>query len=143
SKGLGAPVGSVVLGSAEFIERCRRERKLFGGAMRQVGIIAAGGLWAVQHNIERLAEDHANARLLAEGLNKLDLFDIDLSRVETNIVIAELTGPEDSAAVVEKMKKVDVLAVPFGPKKIRFVPHLDVTSADCEEALARIESAFG
>ena len=142
SKGLGAPVGSVVLGSAEFIERCRRERKLFGGAMRQAGIIAAGGLYALQHNMERLAEDHANARLLAEGLNKLDCFDVDLSRVQTNIVIVDLCCDEDSAAVVEKMKQVYLLAVPFGPKKIRFVPHLDVTSADCEEALARVESAF-
>ena len=140
SKGLGAPVGSVVLGSAEFIERCRRERKLFGGAMRQVGIIAAGGLYALQHNMERLTEDHANARLLAEGLNKLDLFDIDLSRVETNIVVAKLTGDRDSMRFVEKLKDIHVLTVPFGPKKIRFVPHLDVTRADCEEALARIES---
>jgi len=142
SKALGAPVGSVILGSAELIKRCHRERKLFGGGMRQVGIIAAGGLYAVRHNIGRLVEDHANARLLAEGLNKVSIFQVDMSRVQTNIVVAELTGREDSAAIVEKMKKVNVLAVPFGRKKIRFMPHLDVTRADCEEALARIENLF-
>lgn len=142
SKGLGAPVGSVILGSKEFIVRAHRERKLFGGAMRQAGIIAAGGLYAVQHNIERLAEDHANARRLGEGLNKVNIFQVNMSRVETNIVVANLTGEDDSAAVAEKMKTVNVLAVPFGPKRIRFVPHLDITRSDCEEALARIGDLF-
>jgi threonine aldolase len=143
SKALGAPVGSVILGSAEFITRAHRERKLFGGAMRQVGIIAAGGLYAVQNNIERLVEDHANARLLGEGLSRLDLFEVDMSRVETNIVVAHLPGPEDSAAIAEKMKKVNVLAIPFGPTSLRFVPNMDTNRTDCEEALSRIESLFG
>ncbi len=138
SKGLGAPIGSVVLGTREFIEKCRRERKLFGGGMRQVGIIAAAGLYAVRNNIERLAEDHANARFMAEGLNELDLFNVDMSRVETNIVIVDVTGDNSPADVCSKMEETGVRALPFGPKQIRFVLHLDVSRSDCEEALKRI-----
>jgi len=138
SKGLGAPIGSMILGTREFIETCRRERKLFGGAMRQVGIIAAAGLFAVKNNIARLAEDHANARLLAEGLQSISVFSVDLSRVETNIVIANITGEETAESVLSKLKSVGVWAVPFGPTKIRMVTHLDVTRTDCEEALERI-----
>ncbi|MFH1373349.1 MAG: GntG family PLP-dependent aldolase [bacterium] len=143
SKGLGAPIGSIVLGSAEFIERCRRIRKLFGGGMRQVGIIAAAGLYAVRHNLERLADDHANARLLAEGLDRIDLFEVDLSRVQTNIVVAKVTGDRTAEVVIQKLKEADVWVVPFGPKQIRMVTHLDVTRADCEEALARIRRTCG
>jgi len=142
SKGLGAPIGSMILGTAEFIERCRRERKLFGGGMRQVGIIAAGGLYAVRNNISRLIDDHANARLLAEGLSKFDLFDIDLTRVQTNIVIVNIVSDDFSDGVLERMAKVGVWAVPFGPKKLRFVTHLDVSRPDCEEALKRLDSVF-
>lgn len=138
SKGLGAPIGSLVLGPAEFIEKCRRERKLFGGGMRQAGIIAAAGLYALKHNIDRLAEDHSNARWLAEGINGLGLFEVDMSRVETNIVVARVTGDCSAETLLEKLKSVNVLAVPFGPNKIRFVTHLDVSRADCEEALERI-----
>ena len=141
SKGLGAPIGSLALGSAELIEKCLRERKLFGGAMRQVGIIAAAGLYAVQNNIKRLTEDHANAKIIAEGLNRLKTFSVDMTRVDTNLVIANLNGDTGSETVAEKMKTVGVAAVPFGPKKIRFVTHLDVSRADCEEALKRIGTA--
>ena len=143
SKGLGAPIGSAITGSREFIERCRRERKLFGGGMRQVGIIAAGALYAVQHNVERLAEDHASARLLAEGLDALPGFRVDMDRVETNIVVAHLTDGRSSAAVCERMREVDVWALPFGPDKVRFVTHLDVSRSDCEEALQRLDRLFG
>jgi len=139
SKGLGAPIGSMILGTREFIEICRRERKLFGGAMRQVGIIAAAGLFAVKNNIARLAEDHANARLLAEGLQSIPIFNVDLSRVETNIVIANITGEETAESVLGRLKSVGVWAVPFGPKRIRMVTHLDVTRTDCEEVLERIK----
>ena len=142
SKGLGAPVGSMILGSAEFIEKCRRVRKLFGGGMRQVGIIAAAGYYAVKHNIARLADDHANAKVLAEGLNRLSTFDVDMSRVQTNIVVADITGGSTAQSVLEKMKEVNLWAVVFGPKKIRMVAHLDVTRADCEEALERISTLF-
>jgi len=139
SKGLGAPIGSMILGTREFIEICRRERKLFGGAMRQVGIIAAAGLFAVKNNIARLAEDHANARLLAEGLQSIPIFNVDLSRIETNIVIANITGEETAESVLARLKSVGVWAVPFGPKRIRMVTHLDVTRTDCEEALDKIK----
>ncbi|RKX24414.1 MAG: low-specificity L-threonine aldolase [Candidatus Zixiibacteriota bacterium] len=142
SKGLGAPVGSMILGSAEFIDRCRRERKLFGGGMRQAGIIAAAGLYALKNNLERLTEDHANARNLAEGLNQFQMLSVDLSRVETNIVLADISGPETVESVLGKMKDVGVLAVPFGPKRIRMVTHLDVTRSDCNEALDQIREVF-
>jgi threonine aldolase len=138
SKGLGAPVGSMILGSREFIEKCRWERKIFGGGMRQVGIIAAGALYGVEHNIPRLAEDHANAKYLANALNELPQFTVDMSRVETNIVIAQLDSDATRDATIVRMKDVGVLAVPFGPKKIRFVTHLDAPRSDIEEAVDRV-----
>ena len=136
SKGLGAPIGSLALGSAEFIEKCRRERKLFGGGMRQVGIIAAAGLYAIKNNIGRLAEDHANAKLLAGGLNELAAFEVDLSKVDTNIVVAKIATGESSDVMSERLKQFGVLAIPFGKTKLRFVTHLDVNRAECEQALA-------
>ena len=136
SKGLGAPIGSLALGSAEFIEKCRRERKLFGGGMRQVGIIAAAGLYAIKNNIGRLAEDHANAKLLAGGLNELAAFEVDLSKVDTNIVVAKIATGESSDVMSERLKQFGVLAIPFGKTKLRFVTHLDVNRVDCEQALA-------
>jgi len=142
SKGLGAPIGSMVIGSAEFVAKSRRQRKLFGGGMRQVGIIAAAGLYALKHNVNRLAEDHANARLLAEGLNHFEIFDVDLNRVETNIVVAGIATDETAESVLEKLREVGVWGVPFGPKRIRMVAHLDVSRADCEEALERIGKLF-
>ncbi len=142
SKGLGAPIGSMIVGSKEFITKCLRERKLFGGGMRQVGIIAAAGLYAVKHNIRRLAEDHANAKLLAAGLNEFKLLDVDISRVETNIVVAKISSGETSDIVAERMMKVNVLGIPFGPKKLRFVTHLDVSKSDCEEALSRLKGVL-
>jgi threonine aldolase len=142
SKGLGAPVGSMILGSDEFIQKALRERKLFGGGMRQVGIIAAAGIYAVKNNIESLKNDHKNARLLAEGLSKIEMFEIDLSRVETNIILIDILGGETADSVLEKMKEVNVWAVSFGPKRIRMVTHLDVSRSDCEEALDRIKSIF-
>ena len=142
SKGLGAPIGSLVLGSAMFVEKARRERKLFGGGMRQVGIIAAAGLHAVQNNIPRLIEDHENAQYLAHSLNRFDCFEIELDRVETNIVVAHITDGRDSQEIAEAMKPVSVWAIPFGPKKIRFVTHLDVSRADCEEAISRLHTVL-
>ena len=142
SKGLGAPIGSMILGSKEFISKCLRVRKLFGGGMRQVGIIAAAGLYAVQNNITRLVEDHKNARWLAEQLNAFEVFDIDMSRVETNIILANTTGDNTAESVLTQMKDVGVLAVPFGYRTIRFVTHLDVPREDCEEALSRLKTIF-
>ena len=140
SKGLGAPIGSVVASTADFIEKCRRERKLFGGGMRQVGIIAAAGLYALKNNISRLSEDHVNARFFAEALDEFECFTVDLTRVQTNIVLVDIVTDESADSMLERMKKVGVLAVPFGPKQIRFVTHLDVNRADFEEALGRLKS---
>jgi len=136
SKGLGAPIGSMILGSRNFIEKARRNRKLFGGAMRQVGIIASAVIYALDNNIKRLAEDHINAKLLAEGLNDIDGFDIDLSRVQTNIIIADISGTnKGSNEVSSVLEENGVLSVPFGPTKIRFVTHLDVSREECEKAI--------
>jgi len=136
SKGLGAPIGSMILGSRGFIEKARRNRKLFGGAMRQVGIIASAVIYALDNNINRLADDHANARLLAEGLNNCDGFDIEMSRVQTNIIIAEISGiNKGSNEVASVLEENGVLTVPFGPTKIRFVTHLDVSREECEKAV--------
>lgn len=142
SKGLGAPVGSMVLGSGSLIEKCRRERKLFGGAMRQVGIIAAAALYAVKNNIPRLAEDHANAKTLAAGLNESSIFTVDMSRVETNIVVANIKSGSSSEKLAAELKGLGVLAVPFGRTKLRFVTHLDVSAETCREAVTRINAKF-
>jgi len=140
SKALGAPVGSLVIGSKEFITKAIRTRKLFGGGMRQVGILAAAGLYAIENNIERLKEDHDKARLLAEGLNKIDRFKVDLKRVQTNIVIVDIadTGQTPDEMMAE-LDKHDVLAIAFGPTQLRFVTHLDVTMEECKKALDIIE----
>ncbi len=142
SKGLGAPIGSLILGSRKFVEKCRRERKLFGGGMRQVGIIAAAGLYAVRNHIERLAEDHTKARIIAEGLHGVGPFRFDMKRVQTNIVIAELEGGITSEEILQRMREIGVWALPFGPTKIRFVTHLDVSQHDCVEAVRRVSDLF-
>ncbi|MFQ5607578.1 MAG: threonine aldolase family protein [Candidatus Zixiibacteriota bacterium] len=139
SKGMGAPLGSLTIGTEDFIQQARRTRKLFGGGMRQVGIVAAAGLYALDHNLPKLEQDHANARLLAERLNGLDGIRVDLSRVETNIVIADIAGSNMSPVdFTEKAKQAGVWSVPFGKTAVRFVTHLDVSEADCREAVQRI-----
>ncbi len=142
SKGLGAPVGSMIIGSSEFIEKCRRERKLFGGGMRQAGIIAAAGLYAAKNNIKGLANDHSNARILAEGLNVLETFEIDMEKVQTNIVAIYLKSDSKAGEVIEKMASIGIRAVAYSETKIRFVTHLDVSEDDCKEAVQRISKAF-
>jgi threonine aldolase len=132
----------MILGSREFIDLCRRERKLFGGGMRQAGIIAAAGLYAVKNNIHRLADDHANAKFLAESLDEFKLFTVDMKRVQTNIVLADITGEHTADEVLAKMKEVGVWGVPFGVKRIRMVTHLDVDRGACEEAVARMKKIF-
>ncbi len=137
SKGLGAPVGSMVLGTKEFIGRARRTRKLFGGGMRQVGILAAAGIYAVEHNLARLAEDHANARYLAEQFAAMPGISIDLETVQTNIVIITVDPKKMSVATfVSRLAERGVLCVPFGGDRVRFVPNLDTTDEDCRLAAA-------
>ncbi len=141
SKGLGAPVGSILAGTGEFIARARKYRKLLGGGMRQAGILAAAGLVALQ-TVDRLAEDHAHARLLAEALAEVPGVAVDLERVQTNIVLADVAGTGMNAAqYVAALREKGVLAVTFGPHLVRFVTHRDVTRSDVERAAAIIGKA--
>lgn len=137
SKGLGAPVGSLISGSREFIEKARRTRKLFGGGMRQVGILAAAGIYALEHNISRLAEDHANARFLGASFDKLPGLSVDLETVQTNIVVVEVDpGRMAVGDFVSRMAAQGVLCVAFGARRVRFVPNLDTGDDDCRQAAA-------
>ena len=139
SKGLSAPVGSILNGSADFIVRARQMRRMVGGGMRQVGVIAAAGIVALETMVERLAQDHENARLLAEGLATVPGIRLDPSSVQTNIVVFELEGWE-SPDFLAALKEVGVLAVPFGPHRIRMVTHNDVSREDVEKALEQTRS---
>lgn len=134
SKGLGAPVGSMLVGSRESIDRARVFRKALGGGMRQAGVLAAAGLIALDEMPKRLHEDHANARLLAEAVATCESVEIDLSAVETNIVIFALRGEGDAAALVRALKEQGVLASAIGPHAVRLVTHYDVSREDCVRA---------
>jgi threonine aldolase len=134
SKGLGAPVGSALTGTAEFIARARRFRKQFGGGMRQAGIIAAGALYALENHRSRLAEDHANARALAEGLARIPGVKIDLATVETNIVMIQLPSAP-VGKVVEALKASGVWVLANLPDRIRAVTNLNVSEEDITRAL--------
>jgi threonine aldolase len=143
SKGLGAPVGSMLLGDAGFIELARRYRKLLGGGMRQVGIIAAAGLYALRHNIARLAEDHVRARQLAERLTRIAVLDIDMETVQTNIIVIDVGRSRHSVdECVLLLEKSGVLVVPFGRTTIRAVTHLDIDDEDVEQAVSVFEQVF-
>jgi threonine aldolase len=134
SKGLGAPVGSMLVGSAESMARARLFRKALGGGMRQAGVLAAAGLIALEQGPKRLHEDHANARLLAEALANIDSVAIDLDSVETNIVIFRLTDGLGATDVVKRLKARGILASAFAADAIRLVTHLDVDRAACVSA---------
>ena len=135
SKGLGCPVGSLIAGRRDDISRARRARRMFGGAMRQSGILAAAGLYALEHNLARLAEDHANARLLAERLVGLRSVGLDLATVQSNIVIFRMEqGAPDAAAIVAGAQETGVLVSAFGVRIVRAVTHLDVTRDQCRHA---------
>jgi threonine aldolase len=127
SKGLGAPIGSLIAGSKDLIKRCHRFRKMHGGGMRQAGILAAAGLHAIEHHRFRIADDHANARALAEAVANVRGAQVDLRRVETNIVMIDLTDERASAeAVCAQAKAEGILLGSAGPRRIRAVTHLDV-----------------
>ena len=134
SKGLCAPVGSMLVGSKELMDQARIYRKALGGGMRQVGVLAAAGLIALEKMPARLHEDHANARLLAEALSNIECVEIDLDSVETNIVIFKVTGGVSATDLVARLKGRGVLASTLGPSMIRLVTHHDVTRADCVKA---------
>ena len=133
SKGLGAPVGSMLVGSKELMARAKSIRKALGGGMRQVGILAAAGLIALEEGPGRLAEDHENARILAEAVAESGLVEIDLGAVQTNIVIFRLIAG-DAAGYVARLKARGLLASAIGSDAVRFVTHLDVDRAECERA---------
>jgi threonine aldolase len=143
SKGLGAPVGSLLVGSSEFIEKARVYRKLFGGGMRQAGVLAAAGLLALEKSPGRLHEDHANARHLAEGLARLPGVEVDLAKVQTNIVIFDVTGTGRTAADISgALAKRNVLANPTDKYSIRMLTHCDVDRAGIDRALAAFREAL-
>ena len=133
SKGLGAPAGSMLVGSREAMERARTFRKALGGGMRQAGVLAAAGLIALHEMTARLVDDHANARLLAEAVAAEPSAEIDLAAVETNIVIFRLRGG-DAAAFCRGLREKGVLASPIGPDSVRFVTHFDVDREACRRA---------
>lgn len=144
SKGLGAPAGSVLAGSAELVGRCVRYRRMQGGAMRQVGLLAAAGLYAVEHNRERLAEDHANTRRIAERIHTSRKIAVDLGRLHTNILMFQLAaGAPDAASFVELARERGLLVFAFGPRTVRVVTHLDVSVGQCERAAELILEIAG
>ena len=138
SKGLGAPVGSILLGSREAIDRARIYRKALGGGMRQAGILAAAGLIALEEMPARLAEDHANARFLAETVAKCPAAEVDLTAVQTNIVIFALRQKGEAPALVAKLKENGILSSAIGPDHLRLVTHYDVSREDCDICAAAL-----
>lgn len=126
SKGLGAPVGSVLLGNKDFIQKARRVRKVFGGGMRQAGYLAAAGIYALENNIDRLALDHRHAKQIEEALTQKD-FVGEIMPVETNIIIFEVTGKFTPKTFAGKLKEYDILVSAISPSQVRMVLHLDVT----------------
>lgn len=138
SKGLGAPVGSLLLGSKDFIKQARRVRKVFGGGMRQAGIIAAGGLYALKNNVERLKEDHRRAKQLESTLSQLSWVK-EVVPVETNIVVSILNDASTRDLIIQKLKEENILIMAFGEGMLRMVTHLDNSDADIERACTILE----
>ena len=141
SKGLGAPVGSALLGSRENIERARKYRKIFGGGMRQVGILAAGALFALEHNIERLKDDHEKAKWLATELSHITGVHLDLDSVQTNIIIFTINGGAERAEqFISQLKTNGILISDMGNATLRAVTHLDVSMEQIKKAVALIKT---
>lgn len=138
SKGLGAPVGSVLVGNAAFIKRARRWRKVFGGGMRQAGSLAAAGIYALDHHVDRLKQDHQKALLVKEALVKKD-FVTEIFEVETNIVIAKIEGKYNATQLASVLKEQNILVIAMTPALVRFVLHLDITDEMLTTTIATIE----
>ena len=138
SKGLGAPVGTVLLGSHDFIDKARRIRKVLGGGMRQAGYLAAAGIYALENNIARLAEDHLHAKQIAEALSKKE-FVGRIMPVETNILIFEILQPYTAKSFADALAKFDILAMDISPTQIRMVTHLDITDKMVQNLVTLIE----
>jgi threonine aldolase len=138
SKGLGAPVGSVLVGNAAFIKKARRWRKVFGGGMRQAGSLAAAGIYALDHHVDRLKQDHEKALLIKDALVKKD-FVADVFEVETNIVIAKIEGKYNATQLAALLKEHHILVIAMTPALVRFVLHLDITDEMLTTTIATIE----
>jgi threonine aldolase len=138
SKGLGAPVGSVLVGDAAFIKKARRWRKVFGGGMRQAGSLAAAGIYALDHHVDRLKQDHEKALLIKEALVKKD-FVTEVFEVETNIVIAKIEGKYNATQLAALLKEHHILVIAMTPALVRFVLHLDITDEMLSTTIATIE----
>jgi threonine aldolase len=144
SKGLSCPIGSLLVGSKEFIDQARVYRKMVGGGMRQAGVIAAPGIFALKNLVTRLREDHENAHTLAKGLAAMDGVSVDMASVQTNIVIANVAGTGMSSdEFVTLCKKHGVLIFSFGPETVRFVTHRGIDHMDIEDLLQRLEKMLG
>jgi threonine aldolase len=142
SKGLGAPAGSMLAGSAAIVSRAHHARRMLGGAMRQVGILAAAGLYALDHHLDRLGEDHEHARQIATRLAQSPRIALDFSTVQTNIVVFHLAeGAPDAETVIARARTNGVLVVAFGPRTVRAVTHFDVSREDCERGAEMLLSA--
>lgn len=139
SKGLGAPVGSVLLGKKEFIKKARRWRKVFGGGMRQAGMLAAAGIYALEHHVDRLAIDHQHAKVIEAALLKKEYI-ASVLPVETNIIIATVAGKYTAPQLVEKLKEKDIAVIAMSPTLIRFVVHLNLSASDIEKTIETIQS---
>ena len=137
SKGLGAPVGSLLVGSADFIKEARRFRKAMGGGMRQAGFLAAAGIYALDNHVSRLTQDHEYARILAQALAKLDFVE-NIRAVQTNIVIFDVKKPLTADIYLAQLAKKGIKAAAFGPQTIRFVTHLDFTNAMLQTVLENL-----
>ena len=134
SKSLGCPVGSLLLGKKDFIKKARRIRKVFGGGMRQAGFLAAAGIYALQHNIERLAEDHTHAKQIAGAIAGKD-FITQVLPVETNIIIFELNNSISAPELVAKLKEQNIIGYAISPNRVRLVVHLDITKEMTETTI--------
>jgi len=144
SKGLGAPVGGVLAGSAAFIAEARRYKHIFGGAMRQAGIIAAAGVYALEHHVARLADDHENARTLAAGLGDIPGVTVENPEPETNIIFFDIAGTGlASADFLARIKARGVRMGAMGPRRLRAVTHLDISADDVETALTVVRDELG
>ena len=136
---MGAPVGSLLIGPRDFIKKARRIRKVFGGGMRQAGFLAAAGLYALEHQVSRLAEDHKHAKLLGKYLESRD-FVGELLPVETNILIFEVRGKYTAPELAAKFKEQGIFVIPISPKQVRMVVHLDISADDVQRTIDVINS---
>lgn len=135
SKGLGAPVGSILVGSHNFIKSAHRWRKMFGGGMRQAGLIAAAGIYALENNISRLKQDHIRAKKLAIAVNDMDMFSVDLEAVQTNMVYININRDLDADTIVSKLSEYDVHVLALGNNLLRAVTHIHISDQDIEKSI--------